>query len=107
MEFVLKALFSAYLIYATYALVRNTRSLVVVRRMGLRPGTFAWLAVLYPAGALAELCLASVFVLYFFHADQEPLPFFLAVGAMVFGVAAFIAMKRLRRQHFAPTRRIW
>jgi hypothetical protein len=107
MEFVFRALFIAYVIYATYVLVRNTRAVFVVRRMGLKPGTFVWLAVLYPAGALAELCLAGVFALYVFHADQGPLPFFLAVCALVFGVAAFVAIRRLRKQHLAPMRRIW
>ena len=107
MEFVFKALFGAYFIYAIFVLVRNTRSVFVVRRMRLEPRTFVWVAVLYAAGALAELCLASVFVLYFFQKDQEPLPFFLAVGALVFAVAAFIAMRRVRRQHVAPMGRIW
>jgi hypothetical protein len=107
MELLLKAIFIAYFIYASFVLARNTRSLLTVRRMGLGPGTFAWLVVVYVAGALAELCLASVFALYIFQADREPLPFFLAVGALLSGVAAFIARKRLRRQRLAPIGRFW
>jgi hypothetical protein len=107
MELLLMAIFFAYVMYAIFALVRNTLSLLSARRMPIGPGTFGWLAVLYVGSALAQLCVASVFVLYFFHADQEPLPFLVSLGALAFGVAAFVAMRRLRSQNLAPMGRIW
>jgi hypothetical protein len=107
MELVIRAIVVALFFYSIFVLIRNTQSVLTIRRMPIATATFAWLAVLYVASALAELCIAIVFVLYALHADQEPLPFFLAVAALVFGIAAFVALRRLRSQHFAPTHRMW
>ena len=103
----MKAMVAAFFMYSIFVLVRNTQSVLTIRRMPIATRTLAWLAVLYVASALTELCLAIVFVLYALHADQEPLPFFLAVAALVFGVATFVALRRLRSQRFAPMHKMW
>src|SRR5438132_14037051 len=107
MELVMKAMVAAFFMYSIFVLIRNTQSVLTIRRMPIATRTLAWLAVLYVASALTELWLAIVFVLYALHAALEPMPIFLAVAALVFHVAAFVALSRLRRQRFTPTHTTW